>query len=334
MSTDAAADTPIDATMEVITPENIAVHYRVAGPIRRALAFSIDLAVFTALAVVIILAMNTFATISRGLAEGLLAVSLFVLQWFFFSAQEFLLGGRTLGKWILGLRVLTVDGQPINALQAIMRALLRAPNYAVPMVDLLAMSLNDRFQRLGDIACGTVVVFDDRSWLFGVAKLEDPRAVQLATYLPPDFEVTKSLAKALSTYVERRRFFSPPRRREVARHLAEPLLRKLGLPADTSSDLLLCALYYRAFIADSRDDERHAAEIAAQAQRSFGSPKAAEPSVSVGGNFPWPVGYVPQEMAPQGAGAPGSIAPGSSAPLQAEVLSPNFGSGSSLRGLP
>jgi hypothetical protein len=51
-------------------------------------------------------------------------------------------------------------------------------------------------------------------------------------------------------YVDRRRFFQPERRREVARHLAEPLIRQFGLLPDTSHDLLLCALYYRTFIAD------------------------------------------------------------------------------------
>ena len=65
-----------------------------------------------------------------------------------------------------------------------------------------------------------------------------------------------SLAKALATYVERPKFFSPPRPTEAAKHLAEPLLVKFGLPADTSYDLLLCSLFYRTFIADRGDDEK------------------------------------------------------------------------------
>jgi uncharacterized RDD family membrane protein YckC len=284
MST-ALAAAPIDATTEVVTPENIAVHYRVAGPVRRALSFLIDFTLY-----VLIMAAGTFAIAMTGIAlgpltEAALALFWFLVYWFFFGAQEWLMRGRTLGKMALGLRVISIDGQPINGLQAIMRALLRLPDFLVPIVDLVTMSMNDRFQRLGDIVCGTVVVFDERQWLFGVAKLDDPRAVQLAGYLPPDFEVSKSLAKALSTYVERRRFFSPPRRREVARHLAEPLLKQFGLPADTSYDLLLCALYYRAFIADRGEDEQQAAAIAANnnpfviaaPQRPVYAPTAAPP---------------------------------------------------------
>lgn len=255
---------PIDATMEVVTPENIAVHYRVAGPVRRALAFVIDLAILAVvIAVVTFIIGLTVGFLSGGLASAIIIISFFLLSWFFLGAQEAYFNGRTMGKSILGLRVIAISGQPINGLQAIMRTLLRYPTLVLPVIDLITMSLNDRFQRLGDIVCGTVVVIEDRAWLFGVAKLDDPRAIQLAAYLPVNFEITKSLAKALSTYVERRKFFSAPRRKEVARHLAEPLLRRFDLPSDTSYDLLLCALYYRAFIADRGDDDEQAAAITA-----------------------------------------------------------------------
>jgi len=87
----------------------------------------------------------------------------------------------------------------------------------------------------------------------GVAKLEDPRTAQLASILPPKFRVNRDMAKALSAYVERRRYFSQARRHEIARHLGDPLIRVFGLPPDTSHDLLLCALYYRTFVADKGD---------------------------------------------------------------------------------
>jgi hypothetical protein len=142
-------------------------------------------------------------------------------------------------------------------------------------VGILAMTMNRRYQRLGDLVAGTIVVVEERRWLTGVAKLDDPRAIQLAAYLPPNFVVSRTLAKALATYVERRRFFTPPRRREVARHLAEPLLERFGLPTDTSYDLLLCALYYRTFIADRSQDER----LLAEAQAAFA---AANPFTAYG----------------------------------------------------
>src|SRR5262245_13432223 len=150
-------------------------------------------------------------------------------------------------------------------MQATLRNLLRAADFFLSLLAIVVMSMNRKYQRLGDLVAGTIVVVEERQWLTGVAKLEDPRAIQLAAYLPPNFIVSRSLAKVLATYVERRRFFTPPRRREVARHLAIPLLERFGLPPDTSYDLLLCALYYRTFIADRGQDER----LLAEAQAAF-----------------------------------------------------------------
>jgi hypothetical protein len=91
---------------------------------------------------------------------------------------------------------------------------------------------------------------EERQWLAGVARLDDARVPLLADLIPADYVVSRSLGRALAAYIERRHFFSPERRREVARHVAAPLLERFELPADTSYDLLLCGLYYRAFIAD------------------------------------------------------------------------------------
>ena len=185
------------------------------------------------------------------------------------------------------MRVLSADGQPINGLQAVMRNILRFADMmpalplsaltgeAIPMavptciVGLVTPMLSPRFQRLGDLVCGTIVVIEDRSWLFGVAKVDDPRAAQLAEYIPANFEIRRQLSRAVATYVERRRFFSTARRREIARHLAEPLLKRFHLPGDTSYDLMICALYHRAFIADQgRLGARHHGRAIGQAQQA------------------------------------------------------------------
>jgi uncharacterized RDD family membrane protein YckC len=226
----------------------------------------------------------TVGWISTGMTGALLVVSWFVIDWFYGGLFETLMNGQTPGKAALGLRVLTEDGQPINGLQAVLRNILRTADLFLGGVGVAVMMSNDRYQRLGDIVCGTIVVVEQRQWLLGIAKLDDPRSIQLAGYLPPNFVVPRSMAKALSTYVERRKYFSAPRRREVARHLAEPLLQRFNLPADTSYDLLLCALYYRTFIADRKEDERRLAEANAAAmaqQRAF---VGGYPQVAMGAN--------------------------------------------------
>lgn len=259
-------DQPLDATLDVVTPENIAFEYRLAGPFRRLPALILDYCIRIAAQMVLAyFLMATIGFVSIGLALFILLLMFFVLEWFYFVIFETLLNGQTPGKYILGLRVLDKHGQPINGMQAALRNLFRLADFFIGLLVLGVMGASRRYQRLGDLVAGTIVVVEERQWLTGVAKLDDPRAIQLAAYLPPNFVVTRSMAKALATYVERRRFFTPPRRKEVARHLAEPLLARFGLPADTSYDLLLCALYYRTFIADRSQDER----LLAEAQAAF-----------------------------------------------------------------
>lgn len=284
----------IDSVIRVITPENIAFEYRLAGPFRRLPAFLIDIAVMVAIYMflffVVMLTIGAF--VSGGLALAIMILAFFGIYWFYCGLFETYMNGQTPGKRLTGIRVLTTEGQPINAMQAIMRNLFRGADLfpALPVLGIIVMSLNSRSQRLGDLVAGTIVVIEQNSWLTGVARLEDPRAIQLAGYLPPNFVVGRPLARALATYVERRRFFSPLRRREVAKHLAEPLLVQFGLPLDTSYDLLLCALYYRTFIADRGEDEQRLAEAKAAAiqanpfQHPFQQPQ------------PFPVEYKPPPL--------------------------------------
>ncbi|MCA9265794.1 MAG: RDD family protein [Planctomycetales bacterium] len=264
----------VDSTIHVVTPENIAFQYELAGPWRRLPAFVIDVALRGLVIVALTMAFAFLGSFSIGLVFPLINLTWFVLEWFYGGLFEAYWNGQTPGKRAMGLRVLTTDGRPINGLQAVLRNILRAvdlmpllplsmlyeefpPQGMVPtfMFGLIAMTMNHRFQRLGDIVCGTMVVVEERRWLFEVAKIDDPRAAQLAEYIPPNFKINRQLARALAMYVERRRFFKQARRREIARHIAQPLVERFRLPNDTSYDLMLCSLYHRAFIADRRDED-------------------------------------------------------------------------------
>ena len=285
----ALRDKPLDATIHVVTPENIAFEYRLAGPFRRLPALLLDYCVRLLVQFVFILAVVfSVGMLSPGLSVFLILIMMFVIGWFYGVFFETFMNGQTPGKYILGLRVLSDNGRPIDGMQATLRNLLRVADM-FGAVGLIAMSMNSKYKRLGDLVAGTIVVVEERQWLTGVAKLDDPRAIQLAAYLPPNFVVSRSMAKSLSTYVERRRYFTPPRRREVARHLAEPLLERFGLPADTSYDLLLCALYYRTFIADRGQDER----MLAEAQAAFA---AANPFAHLPGHPAPQPAYVPPPL--------------------------------------
>ena len=99
-----------------------------------------------------------------------------------------------------------------------------------------------------------MVIVDERGWRLPAAKVDDPRVPALASFFPGDYRVSPSMAKALAIYVERRHFLTPARRREIARHLAIPLIDRFEFRADIDPDLLMYALYYRVYLSDSSDE--------------------------------------------------------------------------------
>lgn len=280
----------LDLRIEVQTPENIAFQYRVAGPFRRLPAYLIDLVIRGLLAwSALMLFVFSFGSVGLfGLVGGWMLIVWFVLSWFYGGLFEAYWNGQTPGKRMMRLRVLSTDGQPINALQAVLRNILRAADampvipipgaeMAVPLiplyqVGLLVPMLNERYQRLGDLACGTMVVVEEREYRAGIVPMRDVDAIRLSAELPPNLRISRSLGRALTRYVSRRAAFSAERRAEIARRLGEVLCRQYDLPSTTYHDRLLCALYFRAFINDrgeavDQPSERSAPRTPAAARR-------------------------------------------------------------------
>jgi hypothetical protein len=78
----------------------------------------------------------------------------------YFLFFETLMRGRTPGKKLTQLRVVSLDGRVIGWRQSVLRNLLRMVDYmpAGYLVGVVAMVASPRVQRLGDLVAGTVVI--------------------------------------------------------------------------------------------------------------------------------------------------------------------------------
>ena len=159
-------DEPLDTSIRLVTPERITFQYPLAGPFRRTMAYLLDFLVWVTILLVVTLAANFFAILSREAADGIFLAALFILQWGYGGFCEGLFNGQTPGKKALGIRVVSVDGVPITGGQAVLRNLLWTFEWVLPlafMPALISMLLTRRFQRLGDLAAGTMVVVERRA---------------------------------------------------------------------------------------------------------------------------------------------------------------------------
>jgi uncharacterized RDD family membrane protein YckC len=147
-------------TLQIKTPEGIAFSLVLAGPASRFLAWAIDLGV----QLVFMLALQGIGAM-LGLASFNLTMTFYILGYFVFTIGyaillEWFWRGQTLGKRIVGIRVMDVQGLKLQFSQVVLRNLFRFLD-GIPLFYLIggaAMLVNRRHQRLGDLAANTIVI--------------------------------------------------------------------------------------------------------------------------------------------------------------------------------
>ncbi|MDD9932759.1 MAG: RDD family protein [Myxococcales bacterium] len=150
---------------EIRTPENVAFEFELAGVGVRALSWSIDALVMTAGLIAAAIVAGVSGVVLGGFAWAIHAILVFAVQWGYGTLFEWAWGGQTIGKRVVGIRVLTAAGTRITFMQSVIRNLARIVDllpflYGVGGVSAL---LDRRGRRLGDLAAGTVVVRQRRS---------------------------------------------------------------------------------------------------------------------------------------------------------------------------
>jgi uncharacterized RDD family membrane protein YckC len=225
-----ADDDPLDNTADVETPERIRFRYHVAGPVRRALAYIIDLAIRVA----VLVATAALTTGLGGLkaSQGLWLVLLFVLDWGYGVFFESLWRGQTPGKRVLGLRVVKDGGYPVGFIDAFLRNLLRAADF-LPVgyiLGLLSMAGDRTFKRVGDRVAGTMVVIESAGGIDAAVTLTPPAAAAELAAFPHRPPVSPDELDAIELFLRRPRL-SGARARELAELIAPLLAARMGMRA-------------------------------------------------------------------------------------------------------
>lgn len=147
-------------TLRIRTPEGVSFSFQLASPITRFLAWGIDLAVISLLLMLLGLVSGFFRFISMDLYLAVGTLTYFFVLIGYGIVLEWGWRGQTLGKKVLGLRVMDETGLPLQFRQVVLRNLMRVVD-KLPffyLVGGLAAFLSPKSQRLGDIAGGTIVV--------------------------------------------------------------------------------------------------------------------------------------------------------------------------------
>jgi uncharacterized RDD family membrane protein YckC len=146
--------------LTIRTPEGVTFHLPLAGPVSRCLAWMVDaaciLAAFQALRALI----GLMGIISADISTAFATLIFFSIRTGYAIIMEWYWQGQTIGKRVLGLRVMDVNGLRLQPSQIIIRNLLRAVD-SLPLFYLvggLACLVSAHGQRLGDLAANTIVI--------------------------------------------------------------------------------------------------------------------------------------------------------------------------------
>lgn len=243
--------------LSVETPEQININFQKAGIGSRFYAALLDTLLLVLLIIVGTYVNNNFITeLEAVFGKWLSAIGgivVFALFWGYYMIFEITTNGQSPGKMVLGLRVIKDGGYPISFADSAIRNLVRVVDF-LPFcyaAGLFAMLLNKNWQRLGDLAAGTLVVKVSRADLKltreNLKATTSPINISPQEFLYTDWIqpslVTDAELDMIREYLLRRSMLSFVRKTELARTIGTPIAEKMGGQGTIRYDKFLEEVY-------------------------------------------------------------------------------------------
>jgi uncharacterized RDD family membrane protein YckC len=222
----------------VRTPEGVTFTFRLASPLLRLAALVVDAATVAAAWSIVAVPLAAIGAVSADFAGMIATIGYFVLAQGYCMILEWRWRGQTLGKRLLHLRVMDDRGLRLSFAQVAMRNLLRFVD-GLPVAYLVggvAALVSRRGQRLGDLAAGTVVVWEpaDRAPDLGLIRGEKynslrghPTVIARLRHL-----VTPAEARAAWQALSRRDELNPEARVRLFSELSEHFRNATPIPVE------------------------------------------------------------------------------------------------------
>lgn len=152
--------------LSINTTQNVVINFTAASVGERIGAYMLDFLVKAAYFIIVYYVFFSFFQIDRWLNQldrwsQMAVYMVFFLPIAFYSlVQESLMEGQTLGKKILKIKVVKIDGYQASFGDYLIRWLFRMIDISIGsgIIGLIAMVVNSKTQRLGDMSAGTAVI--------------------------------------------------------------------------------------------------------------------------------------------------------------------------------
>jgi uncharacterized RDD family membrane protein YckC len=147
-------------TIRITTSQNIDIDYEIAGLGDRVLARLIDFGLF----ILIFILGLIIASITNGLDSKvtvILLVTIYSVLFVFYDLGcETMMNGQSVGKKVMKIKVISLDGSRPSLGQYVLRWLFRIVDFTLTsqLCGLICVAVSDKKQRVGDIVAGTTLI--------------------------------------------------------------------------------------------------------------------------------------------------------------------------------
>ncbi len=147
--------------LQINTTQNVNLDYKIVSIGERIVAFFIDGFILWMYAFLVNIIVDAMGYIYEDTwTQRGLAALIFLPAMFYSLLMHSIFNGRTVGKMLLKMRVVRLDGTPVHWSNYLVRWMLRLVDIWIFLgsIGILSILFSERRQRVGDAAAGTVVI--------------------------------------------------------------------------------------------------------------------------------------------------------------------------------
>lgn len=232
-------------TLEFTSAQNVRIEYELASIGQRAAAALIDFFMFVVYAIIfsiVIFQRDLFGEFQLGSQEMIFALLLKIPFVLYQPIVEYLTGGVTLGKYLLGIRVVTLEGESPGLREVFTRWIFRGDFiwlsasalvllwFGIGVIGAIYAGTSSRRQRLSDLMANTVVIKEKSSVKYSLKDVLAIKSKESYTPVYPNVvRFTDDDMLLIKNTIQRVKKYPNPETKKFAVSLADKAAELIGL---------------------------------------------------------------------------------------------------------
>ncbi len=231
-------------TIEFESAQNVKIEYELASVGTRAAAAMIDFLMFVIYFIIVGMVIGFTGWFEEHMGSFLfLQLLVMKLPWIFYNPiMEYLTQGQSLGKYILGIRVVTISGERPGLREIFTRWMFKgdfvwiSPDifvlawFGIGLMGIVYAGTSKRNQRIGDVMANTIVIKNKSSINYS---LRDVLSIKSQENYTPEYpgaiRFTDEDMLLIKSTIQRVKQYSNPETKKFAIELADKSAQLLGL---------------------------------------------------------------------------------------------------------